>query len=332
MKTIRCMGLLLVVLASLVLSACGRDKPRMQGVNMMQSESVSFADVATGDSIRNLRKLGANTLALVPLLYQASLDAVEIEPAGGMDLPGLRRAIRWAKSFGMQVVLKPQLLVPGSWAGEIAPVDWAPWFANYGRYLDELAQLAMEEQVEMLVIGTELERAARQPQWLELIERLRQVYPGRLSYVAHGVEGVRAFAFWDRLDVVGLSLFPYLGEDMDQAAQQIRYTCYELRQAARALPLPVWVAEVGIASRKRATLRPWAWQDLTEQEQKVDLKTQAEILDLWLEALQGDWLDGVLIWAWSSDPDAGGTQDNGFTPQHKPAERVLACYWSGRCR
>jgi hypothetical protein len=231
----------------------------------------------------------------------------------------------------MRVVLKPQFLVPGSWAGEIAPADWDRWFDNYGVHLEQLARLADEEKVEMLVIGTELERAARQPQWLVLIERLRRVYSGRLSYVSQGVEGLQSFAFWDRLDLAGVSLFPALGSDREEVEQRIRDTSHELRQLARALPVPLWVAEVGIASRNQATLRPWAWQHLTAEEQGVDLQIQAWVLEQWLQALAGEWLDGVLIWAWSSDPAAGGAQDNDFTPQNKPAQRVLDCYWSGRC-
>jgi nucleotide-binding universal stress UspA family protein len=325
------MGLAAVLVAAL-LCACSRIDERMQGANLLPSAAVAFGQEATGESIRRLRKLGANTLALVPFLQQSSTDSVSIEPAGGMDQQGLRRAIRWAQALNMRVVLKPQILVPGSWAGEIAPPDWEPWFVQYGTYLEELARLAAEEEVEMLVIGTELNQSVHQPQWVELIQRLRQVYPGQLAYVAHGVAGLREFAFWERLDAAGVTLFPALGEDAGQAAQQIRATLQDLREVARALPVPVWVAEVGIASRNRATLRPWAWQDLTEEEQQVDLSLQAQVLELWLKALAVDWLDGVLVWAWSSDPAAGGADDNGFTPQNKPAQRVLACRWSGRCR
>ncbi len=231
----------------------------------------------------------------------------------------------------MRVVLKPQILVDGSWAGEIAPSDWYTWFANYAVHLEELAQLARQEEVEMLVIGTELKQSVHQSHWLGLIQRLRSIFPGRLSYAAHGIEGLREFPFWEHLDLAGVTLYPILGENPGEAERHIRATRERLHESARGLPVPLWVAEVGIASRSRATRRPWAWQDLAEDEREVDLSVQAEVLDLWFEALSANWLEGALLWAWYSDPAAGGAQDNGFSPQNKPAEQVLACRWSGRC-
>ncbi|MEN8177382.1 MAG: hypothetical protein ABFS39_02050 [Pseudomonadota bacterium] len=323
--------LLGAVLALLMLSACNHTD-RMRGANLLQSRTVLFEQEASGESIRRLHELGANTLALVPFLQQSSTDSVRMEPAGGMSEEGLRRVIRKAKSLQMRVVLKPQILVQGSWAGEIAPADWDDWFTNYTVHLEQLARLAQEEGVEMLVIGTELKQSIRQPQWLSLIKRLREVYQGRLSYAAHGIEGLREVTFWRQIDAAGVTLYPPLGEDSGQADEQIRATLKTLRKTARDLPAPLWVAEVGIASRSRATRRPWAWQDLTHEEQEVDLQVQVHVLDLWLDALSVSWLDGVLIWAWYSDPAAGGAGDNGFTPQNKPAEQVLACHWSGRCQ
>ena len=319
-----------VTLAMSMVAACGPD-PRILGANLLQSENILFEQAETGESIGRLHRLGANTLAIVPFLQQSSVDSLDIAPAGGMHLPGLRKAVRWARANHMRVLLKPQILVPESWAGAIAPSDWGVWFANYTVHLEQLAQLAREEGVEMLVIGTELKQSIRQPQWLELIRRLREIFPGRLSYAAHGLEGLREVDFWHRLDAAGVTLYPSLGNDLGEAESRIRSSLRQLRELARVLPVDLWVAEVGIASRSRAIERPWAWRDLSDAERDVDLRLQARVLDLWLEALSVPWLDGVLIWVWYSDPAAGGIQDNGFTPQNKPAEQVLACHWSGRC-
>ncbi len=330
MKAEQGIGLLIGVIALLMVSGCTRTD-RMLGANLLQSDAVSLQQEATRESLGRLRELGANTVALVPFLQQSSPVSEHMEPAADLSPQGLRQAIRWAKALQMRVVLKPQMLVQGSWAGAIAPADWDVWFANYGDHLEELARLAAQEEVEMLVIGTELKQSVRQPQWRGLIQRLRAVYPGRLSYAAHGIEGLRKVAFWEHVDMAGVTLYPILGEDVRDAEKQIRLSLQRLREAARGLPLPLWVAEVGIASRSRATRRPWAWQDLADDEQAVDLQVQAQVLDLWLETLSVNWLEGVLVWAWYSDPAAGGSQDNGFTPQNKPAEQVLACRWSGSC-
>ena len=53
-------------------------------------------------------------------------------------------------------------LVP--WRGEISmqsEEDWQKWFANYEQFILHYAQLAQEEGIEMLCIGTELHRTSK---------------------------------------------------------------------------------------------------------------------------------------------------------------------------
>ena len=35
------------------------------------------------------------------------------------------------------------------------------------------------------------------------------------------------------------------------------------------------------------------------------------------------WFNGVYLWLWRTDPDAGGSSDDSYTPQNKPASKVM---------
>ena len=54
------------------------------------------------------------------------------------------------------------------------------------------------------------------PQWNEMIAKTRAVFSGRLLYVAHNAEEAETVPFWDRLDAIGVSLYPPLGDDDDR--------------------------------------------------------------------------------------------------------------------
>jgi hypothetical protein len=41
------------------------------------------------------------------------------------------------------------------------------------------------------------------------------------------------------------------------------------------------------------------------------------------------WLAGVYWWKWDTNTKAGGVQNRQFTPQNKPAERILEANYKG---
>jgi len=321
---------LLLALSALFVTGCAQHE-QLRGVNLLQSARVSLGSELTNHSLHRVKALGANAVAFIPFFRQESIVATEVTGLAASDFAALQRAIRWARWSGLRVIVKPQILVADSWAGEVAPENWQQWFDSYGGELMRIAALCQGEGVEILVIGTELNHSVTQPYWHELIRQVRAEFKGQLSYAAHGVVGLQKVTFWDELDSAAVTLYPSLGENADDSWRQINDTVSELYMAAMHLPVPVWVAEVGIASRTQARRRPWAWYGLSTEEQGVDLDVQREVIAQWLSALAVDWIEGVMLWSWSSDPQAGGTQDNGYNIQNKPAERQVMCHWRGRC-
>jgi hypothetical protein len=224
--------------------------------------------------------------------------------------------------------------VPESWAGAIAmnsEADWEAWFANYRRELNRIAHVAAEEKADALAIGTELSQTTQSPLWNEMIGQARGIFPGRLFYLAHNVEEAEAVPFWERLDAVGVSLYPPLGADSDGGYRRstMRAIAERLDALAARNGKSIVVGEIGLRSAAGAAAKPW--ESAEERVSAPDPKLQAEVLADWLAVLHRPAVSGILIWRWFTDPNAGGATDTDFTVQGKPAEQVLMCAWTQNC-
>ena len=251
-----------------------------------------------------------------------------------MDDAQLRVAIHDVHALGLMVLIKPHVWIPHSWAGAVAMITqdaWTNWFASYRRELIRIARIAEDEKAEALAIGTELTATSLRPEWDALIGAARIVFSGRLLYVAHNVDEAEAVPFWDRLDAVGVSLYPPLGIDNDRDSRRntMRGIADRLDALAARTGKSIVVGEIGLRSAEGAAAKPW--ESAEERVTAPDPKLQAAILRDWLAALDRPAINGVLIWRWLTDPDAGGLTDTDFTVQGKPAEHVLMCVWTGEC-
>lgn len=321
-----------------LLAACAaHEPPYMQGANFLQSSTVAVDSEAARDSLVRLRRTGANTVAFVTFMRQIAPDSCYISADPYLDAARLGRAIGFAKEVGLRVVLKPQILLPTGWAGDIRMNDeasWQCWFEAYRDHLLGYASLAQEMGVEELLIGTELKNTEQRPEWRSLITSIRRIYYGRISYAVHDMHDLATFVGMPLVDRVSVVAYPSLGDSAEPEAMllQVNKWTAELASIAKIIGKPIWVAEVGITSRTGAQKDSWVWENATPQPAIPDTALQAEVLGIWLAALVAPWNRGVLIWAWYSDPNAGGLTDTGFTFQNKPAERIIKCKWSGICQ
>lgn len=309
---------------------------QMRGVNLLQSHNVALDDPQNVENMQHLKNLGANTIAFVPFIRQSAINSCELTVDEHYSLTRLRHAIDYAHGAGLRVVLKPQLLVQGGWAGEIDPGSepgWSCWFAAYTQRMVELAKLSSDARVEMLVVGTELKKTESRPEWRALIDQIRGSYRGHLSYVSHDIDGLAKFAALDKLDSVAITYYPKLEQNNTGSSirEQMKYQAGLVRQEAAKLKKPFWIAEVGITSRTGALENPWLWPEQFGKDATADPALQAQVLDGWLAELAGDWHQGILIWNWYSDAKAGGMADMDFTIQNKPATNAVSCHWKLRC-
>lgn len=307
---------------------------RFDGFNVIVAPGHPFGSPTAMASLANAKRLGAHAIAVIPFLWQSTPASPQLLRGTDMADAELQAAIHDAHALDLAILVKPHVWVPDSWAGAVAMKSepaWIEWFADYRRELQRIARIAAEERAEALAIGTELTATVQRPEWNEVIAVARAVYAGRLIYVAHNVEEAEAVPFWDRLDAIGVTLYPPLGADDDRDGRRstMRAVAERLDALAMRTGKPILVGEVGLRSAKDAAAKPW--ESAEERASSPDPALQAAVLADWLTTLDRPAINGILIWRWFTDPDAGGSADTDFTVQGKPAERVLLCAWTAEC-
>jgi hypothetical protein len=309
------------------------EKP-LDGFNVIVSSGHPFGSDSAERALIKVKNLGARAIAIVPFLWQSDPASPDLVRGADMGDDELRAGIRDAQALGFTVVLKPHVWVPGSWAGAVSMTSepaWQTWFANYRRELHRIARIAAAEKADALVIGTELAKTTLRPEWSDLIADVRGVYSGRVLYVAHNIEEAEQVPFWQKLDAIGVSLYPPLGTDNDRDGWRLtmRAVADRLDALAEHNGRPIIVGEIGLRSAQGAAIKPW--ESAEERATAPYPALQAEVLADWLDILNRPSVHGVMIWRWLTDPDAGGMNDTDFTIQGKPAEHVVMCAWTHSC-
>ena len=307
-----------------------KNQSMLRGFNVMQHENMGWTEPQARRSIKRMVRLGTNAAVLITFLEQDSFSSLEVRHSDAVTFEQLKSAIQYAHEFDLEIILKPQILVHNAWASAISHKrqrDWNLWFESYSKHIVEYAEFAAKHKVQTFVIGTELSKASRNVDWPKLIRKVRAVFPGKITYAAHNVEGVQAFQYWQELDAVSLTLYPRLGKTGQYAEMQsyVQQEVSKLQLAVQPIDLPLWVLEIGMPSAYGASAKPWEWQSLKHA--RVDLNVQQDAIDVWLRALDQPWVNGVFIWAWYSDAASGGANDTDYTPQNKPAEKIIRRYW-----
>jgi uncharacterized protein YjdB len=237
-------------------------------------------------------------------------------------------------SKGLKVMLKPHVDVnDGTWRGAIAPSDVDTWFASFTTFITHYAQLAQANNVEMLDFGTEYATMSdgNLAQWTAVINAIRAVYTGKLTYGANATSAGDEFTsvtFWDQVDVIGLDNYFPLTNHADPTVEELvaawksNASGFKIVDAvanlASAYPTkPVIFTEIGYLSQAGTNEEPYAYggsgpSDNTEQQNCYEA-----MYEVW----SGSAVKGYFWWDWStSTPSAG---DTGYDPRTKPAQTVL---------
>lgn len=304
--------------------------PARHGFNLIQDAQAPLGSAQAEASLKQLRETGANAVAIVPFLWQSQADSPEVVRSSDMSDGELARAIRAAHRLGLAAIVKPQVQVHDSWPGGVRMAsddDWNKWFHHYEKALTGLAAVAKDEHADALVIGTELDQSLDRPEWLDLIARLRRIYHGKLLYAARGADGAEQVPFWNKLDVVGVTLYPTLGADDDTDSWRTAMATERDRLVALAKRVKrhLFIAEIGIRSASGSAAHPDARIDGPGS--GADEALQAKVLATWLSELNDPAIHTVLVWRWGSDPSSGGASDTDFTVQGKSAEEALSKQW-----
>ena len=353
MRTRARFGLFLAV--GVTVLACGEDgrvplgpadhtagvrSPSYQGVNLDVSGRMSAGD------FDELADAGINGIALVPFGWQPRFDAPEVQlRTSGVRWSesddGLREISAAARERGMSVMIKPHVWlwqeVTGEWRGSIRfdrDEDWQQWESDYRTLILHYAQLAADENVELFSVGVELNSAIRErPEfWRSLIDDVRHVFPGRITYGANWFQEFEDVGFWDLVDVIGVHAYFPLTDRSDASVEQLLSGWQQHLGDIRSLCLthdkPIVFLEVGYRSVPGAAVEPWRYDESPSEDEQAEtgLAEQAESYEALFRTFWHEpWFDGLFMWKWNV-----GVRDRDlYSPQGKPAETVLTEWFLG---
>jgi hypothetical protein len=280
-----------------------------------------------------IAEVGATDVAIVVRWVQSDVTATEIGPTSGVTVADavVTEVVGLARVRGLRVFLLPTLHVEsrrrGDWRGSLRPDDWNAWWRSYYGFVLHYASLAATAEVDMLAVGSELVSTERYVErWRDLIQQVRVVYPGRLTYAANW-DHFEPVQFWDAVDVAAVSVYPGLSDedDPDQAALVEGWTPFRRRLRAWAAQhnQRYLFAEVGYPSHRDAARRPWDYGVRGSPDPQLQARCYRSLYEVW----QGDdRLDGLFLWNWFG---TGGPDDVGYTPRGKPAEDVVRYWYTG---
>jgi hypothetical protein len=315
-------------------TAAADAKPPIQAVTLDARRRPSDA------TLDSLQRLGATHVTLVSFGFQETTTTprIEMHTDGGWyseSDAGIRDIAQRAAARDMGVILKPHLWVGGydtegqtrSEIGFAAEAQWAAWEADYRRFLLHYARLAAEVDADVLVVGTELGRATKERPgfWRGLIDSVRTVYDGHLTYAANWYDEYERIPFWKQLDYVGVQAYFPLTEAKDPPLDSLRrgwrQHCRVLERVHRETGRPVLFTELGYRSVGYAAAEPWRWPE-RDEEAAPNPALQARLYRAFFERVMPEpWMAGAILWKWH--PADAPPRPISFTPQGKPAAQVI---------
>ena len=301
----------------------------------MQIQSMHSMD-AYHKNVDEIAAIGADTLSIVVDCRQENGSSSRIF----MDLrmtPGpaeLAKLIKHAKDRNLRVVLMPIVLLDNprgnEWRGAINPESWEGWFESYRAMMAHYAEVAEQNKVDVFVVGSELVSSeTKLSEWTKTIRSIRKTYKGQITYSSNW-DHYRAVPFWDQLDLIGMNSYWNLGKVGDRTLSRREITPATVKQRwteiqedlfsfTRSIGKPLILLEVGWCSVSNAAHEPW---DYTQATVGLDPDLQRILYEGFFQSWWGNAnLGGFMIWEWT--PCEGGPRDRGYSPEGKPAEKVM---------
>ncbi|HEV8374997.1 MAG TPA: hypothetical protein VGR38_02050 [Candidatus Polarisedimenticolia bacterium] len=285
-------------------------------------------------SLGEMQDLGVDSVSLIVPKVQKDVRSIGfyddpwITPSDG----SIRLAIREAHRRRMRAFLLPIVYVKdlreGEWRGTLAPANWSAWFREYEVMISHYARLAAEEHVEYFSVGSELCSTERMSdRWNRVIRKVRRIYPGLITYSANW-DHLDPVSFAGGLDFLGMNAYYEVGKGTGAEVAAMVDRWNEIQKGIRAWRRanggkPLVITEVGYPSRTGAGADPWNYFG----EGEPAPEEQRKCFEAFFRAWKGEtMLAGVYFYLWWGE---GGPQDKDYTPRGKPAQDVIAAWYTG---
>lgn len=305
-----------------------------------------YLNSSSNESLRLLRGTGAEWVGIQANWAMDTRTSTIVNPDNSTPTDeSLIAVIDLAHSLGMKVMLRPIVSVlDGTDRKEIAPTSWSAWFTSYRAFVVYYAELATENGVELLMIGSELDSSViDESEWRSVIAATRAVYAGDLTYGASAIScitggtrdclpGYQKVSWWDALDFAGVDAYYPLTNVLDPSLEELMIGWArwlpDLERWQASIGKPVVFTEVGYASYRGSNTEPGRKISLVKNP-AVSLTEQVNCYEATFRTFYGmPWFRGMYWWRWDTDPNAGGSGDWTYTPQNKLAQEVVTAWYA----
>lgn len=322
---------LLIVFMLLGVQSCKPQSTKINGVSFEASNTpISKKHIAP------VLHIHANYAAIMPFGYIKEVTNPNLvfnteKQWYGETKAGAKQYIQELQSYNIKIMLKPQIWV---WRGEFTgfiemqnETDWKTFENAYSKFILAYAQQAQDMGVDIFCIGTELERfiTNRPHYWENLIQNIKKIYKGKLTYAANWDEYKRT-PFWKHLDYIGIDAYFPVSDSktplIEECLERLKSYKLEVYNLSKQHNKSILFTEFGYRSVDFSGKAPWK-SDRTMDVVNLNAQTnttKALFDSFWDE----EWFAGGFVWKWHHNhASAGGLNNSRFTPQNKPAEHII---------
>lgn len=322
----------------------------IQGFGFKSDWNGEFRTGAAQSAMQGLAATNANAISIAPRFFTGGMTSSEViaDPGKTESDANIAATIADAHALGLSVLLKPMVTgLDGTGAHELRPGDVDAFFASYKAEMLDLARIAEQTGVETLSIGNELSKLSGDQYhayWADLVQSVRDVYHGQLTYAAGTDEAIHV-GFWDLVDEIGVNAYPPLTTKTDPtvaemvaawnsvsandywaAAMDHKSPVEFMHSLAVEHGKPLLFTETGYRSVDGANIAPGGWTGSSTQDVQEQRDAFEAFFQVW-GSHGGSWFKGAHIWEW--DPD-NAYSPTGYSPMDKPAEQLITDWFGGQ--
>lgn len=224
-------------------------------------------------AVDEIAALGFNSLEIVTPAFQenGASQTIRIEHGPGLSptREDLVELLLYARSKGMSTTLMPIVLFTkprgNEWRGKITPEQWGPWWNSYQNMINYFVGIAVESDVQLFCIGSELLTTETDfDQWARIIKHVRARYKGKLIYSTNW-DHYHKPTFWSQVDYIGISGYWDLTTlspadnpgDPDSMARRWIEIRKRLLTFSNVQKRPIILTEIGYPTLPWALKSPW---------------------------------------------------------------------------
>lgn len=273
--------------------------------------------------------LGANSVGITFPVYTDGPTPSKVYAGGETPTPAqLELVIKAAKQRHLRIMLRPIIdeanimMTPNAWRGNLTPANIDAWFASYQTLLLKYVDVAVRNQVDEFVAGTELFSLQNHTdKWRSVSDTLRHAsFTGAISYSVN----------WDSsnndslpFDAIGLDAYPAIQLGDDASVEQLTAALTDwIDQQPASIRSKLTIQEAGIPAISGMYPHPWFWGSNESQ----NLTVQAHWFTAVYQAAKAAQTTGVYYWMVDSNVDpskADATSDPSGSFIKRPAEESI---------